>query len=59
MITMEDIVREGHPALRKIAKEMSHPITPDERTLAEEMMAFLKNSQDPELSEKLGLRAGV
>lgn len=59
MITMEDIVREGHPALRKIAKEMSHPITPDERTLAEDMMAFLKNSQDPELSEKLGLRAGV
>lgn len=59
MITMEDIIREGHPALRQRAKKVEIPISQDVKDLGQEMMTFLVNSQDPELSEKYDLRAGV
>ncbi|MGP6146980.1 peptide deformylase [Jeotgalibaca sp. A122] len=59
MLTMDNIVREGHPALREVAKPLTFPLSEEERTLAHEMMAFLENSQDPNISEEYGLRAGV
>lgn len=59
MLTMENIVREGHPALREIAEPLSFPLSEEDLTLVNEMMEFLENSQDPEISEEMGLRAGV
>ncbi|GAE91807.1 peptide deformylase [Gracilibacillus boraciitolerans JCM 21714] len=59
MITMEDIVREGHSALTQVAKEVELPPTDDEKNTLKEMIQFLKNSQDEELAEKYNLRAGV
>jgi len=59
MITMKDIVREGHPSLEKVAAEVSLPINDEEKTLLEDMLQFLKNSQDDELAAKYDLRAGV
>lgn len=59
MITMKDIIREGHPTLRKVAKEVALPLSPELVEKGEEMLTFLKNSQDPELAEKLELRGGV
>lgn len=59
MITMKDIVREGHPSLRKVAKEVDLPISEEEKELLEEMLLFLKNSQDEEIASKYKLRAGV
>ncbi|MGX7420063.1 peptide deformylase [Carnobacterium gallinarum] len=59
MITMEDIIREGHPTLRETAKNVAFPLTNDEEQLCKDMMEFLKNSQDPELAEKYNLRGGV
>ncbi|WP_197046675.1 peptide deformylase [Oceanobacillus salinisoli] len=59
MITMKDIVREGHPSLEKIAEEVSLPINNEEKQLLEEMVTFLKNSQDEEIAKKYNLRAGV
>src|SRR5699024_10505831 len=59
MITMKDIVREGHPSLEAVAKEVEVPITEEEKQLLEKMLAFLKNSQDEEIAEKYNLRAGV
>lgn len=59
MITMDDIIREGHPTLREVAKEVALPLTDDDITLGNEMLTFLKNSQDPETAEKYGLRGGV
>lgn len=59
MITMDDIVREGHPTLREVAKEVSFPLSAEDKELGNKMSEFLKNSQDPELSEKYGLRGGV
>ena len=59
MIKMEDIVREGNPALRTVAKDLTFPLTKENQKLAVDMMKFLENSQDNELAEKYELRAGV
>lgn len=59
MILMKDIVREGHPALRTRAKEVEFPLSDEERKLAEDMLEFLKNSQNPEIAEKYELRSGI
>ncbi len=59
MITMDDIIREGHPTLRAVAKEVTFPISEEERQLGNEMMEFLENSQDPVKAEELDLRGGV
>lgn len=59
MITMDDIIREGHPSLKKVAKEITFPLTAEQKEKAEEMLQFLKNSQDTEIAEKYQLRGGV
>lgn len=59
MITMDDIVRDYHPTLREKAKKIEFPISDDLKNLADDMIEFLKNSQDPEMAEKYQLRPGV
>ncbi|MBC8922216.1 peptide deformylase, partial [Escherichia coli] len=59
MLTMDDIVREGHPALREVATEVTFPLSDEEKKLGRDMLEFLINSQDEELAEKYGLRGGV
>lgn len=59
MILMKDIVREGHPALRKVAEEVNFPLTPVEKKLCEDLLEYIKNSQDDELCERFGLRPGI
>lgn len=59
LIDMNDIIREGNPTLRKVAEEVTFPLSEKEEILGEKMMQFLKHSQDPIMSEKLGLRGGV
>lgn len=59
LIDMNDIIREGHPTLRLKAEETSLPLSDQDIILGEKMMQFLKNSQDPVIAEKLGLRGGV
>jgi len=59
MILMEDIIREGHPTLRTKAEEVKFPLSEDDRKLANDMLEYLVNSQDPVLAEKYGLRPGV
>ena len=59
MITMKDIVREGHPSLTKVAKEVTFPLSDEEKQLLQDMLTFLKNSQDEEIAKKYKLRAGV
>ncbi|GGG20568.1 peptide deformylase 2 [Lysinibacillus alkalisoli] len=59
MLTMDDIILEGHPTLKERAVEMTFPLTDEERATAEAMLTFLKNSQDPELAEKYNLRSGI
>ncbi|MBB6454957.1 peptide deformylase [Salirhabdus euzebyi] len=59
MITMDDIVREGHPVLREKAKEVSLPPSKEDKETLEEMLQYLKNSQDEEIATKYNLRPGV
>ncbi|WP_430786222.1 peptide deformylase [Virgibacillus flavescens] len=59
MLTMKDIVREGHPSLREVAKEVPIPATSENAKLLEEMLLFLKNSQDDEIAREFDLRPGV
>lgn len=56
---MKDIVREGHPALRKTAKEVVMPPSEEDIHTLKKMLEFLKNSQDEELCKKYNLRPGV
>ncbi|MFS0782465.1 peptide deformylase [Bacillus sp. 1P06AnD] len=59
MITMKDIVLEDQPVLRQVAKEVALPATEEEKSIARSMLEYLKNSQNREIAEKYGLRAGV
>lgn len=59
MLTMEDIVREGHPALRKKSVDAKLPLSDNDKQTLDDMMIYLKHSQDEELAEKYNLRAGV
>ncbi|MCH4171051.1 MAG: peptide deformylase [Lactobacillus sp.] len=59
MILMKDIVRDGDPVLRQVAKKVEFPLSDEDRQLAADMMNYLVNSQDPKIAEKHQLRAGV
>lgn len=59
MITMENIIREGHPTLRKIAEEVALPASEQDKNTLVDMLEYVKNSQEPEISKKYGLRPGI
>lgn len=59
MLTMKDIIMEGHPILREKAKEVDLPPTDEEKEILAEMLQFLKNSQDEKIAKKYNLRGGV
>ena len=59
LIDMDDIIREGNPTLRAVAADVTFPLSDEDIILGEKMMQFLKNSQDPVMAEKMGLRGGV
>lgn len=59
MILMKDIVREGHPALRKQSDSLSFPLTKEMYKLGEDLLEYVINSQDTEMSEKHNLRPGI
>lgn len=59
MITMKDIIREGHETLRKRSDEVSLPVSDSVKKTLTEMRTFLVNSQSPEIAEQYELRPGV
>lgn len=59
MLLMNDIVRDGHPALRKKSSEVNFPLSTEDKKLLDDMKTFILNSQDEETAEKHQLRAGV
>ncbi|NEY70409.1 peptide deformylase [Bacillus mesophilus] len=59
MITMNDIIREGHPTLRQVAEEVPLPASDEDKKTLKEMIEFVINSQNPELAAKYQLRAGI
>ncbi|WP_078554973.1 peptide deformylase [Bacillus alkalicellulosilyticus] len=59
MLTMKDIIREGHSVLRKVADHVEIPVSPDDMKIAKQMIEFVINSQDPDIAEKYDLRPGI
>ena len=59
MITMKDIVLEGHPVLREVAKDVTLPASLEDQEIARKLLEYVINSQDPVISEKYGLRPGI
>lgn len=59
MITMDDIVREGHKVLRQRAAEVSLPLSDEDKSTLQSMLEYVINSQDEEISAKYGLRPGI
>ena len=56
---MHDIVRDGDPVLRQVAKPLTFPLSDEDKKFANEMMQYLIDSQDPKIAQKHQLRAGV
>lgn len=59
LITMDDIVREGHPVLREKAREIELPASKEDKETLKKMIEFVINSQNPEIANKYGLRPGI
>ncbi len=59
LILMKDIVRDGDPVLRRVSDDLTFPLSDHYKKLADDMMEYLINSQDPKIAEKHQLRAGV
>ena len=59
MLLMKDIIQDGHPTLRKRAKEVPLPLSDEDFNTLKEMMELVVNSQDDELAEKYKLRPSV
>ena len=41
MLTMKDVIREGDPILRNVAKEVSLPASEEDTTTLKEMIEFV------------------
>jgi peptide deformylase len=59
MILMKNIIREGHPTLTKVAKDVRIPLSKSDKKTLSDMLEFIKNSQNDELVEKYELRPAV
>lgn len=59
MLTMEDIIRDGHPTLRKVAEEVPLPASDEDKQVLASLLEYVINSQDEEISSAYGLRPGI
>ena len=59
MITMKNVIREGHPTLYKVAKEVRLPLSSQDKKLLKDLLQYVINSQDDEIAEKYELRPAV
>lgn len=59
MLTMKDVIREGHPTLALKSKEVEIPLSSEDKETLKLMMEFLENGQNAEMAEKYELRPGV
>lgn len=59
MIKMKDIILEGHPTLNKKAQDVNLPLSKRDKDLIIDLMNYVDNSNNPEISEKYDLRPAV
>ena len=59
MLTMKDVVREGHVSLSTVAKPVAIPLQEEDVKLMKDMLQFVINSQNPQLAQRYKLRESV
>ena len=59
MILMKDIIKEGNHILRTKCVDVELPLSKEDEDAINNMIEYLENSQDEELSKKYDLRPGV
>jgi len=59
MIMMKDIIQEGDPILRKRSENVPLPLNNKDLETLRQMMEYIVNSQDEEISKQYGLRPAV
>lgn len=59
MLTTKDIIREGHETLRKKAQLVKVPVSQEDKIVLLDMLGYVINSQNEEMSKKYSLRPGV
>lgn len=59
MLKTKDILDEKDKRLRQVSKEVTFPLTKEDRDLIDTMIKYLHDSQIEELSEKYDLRPGM
>lgn len=59
MILMKDIIREGDPRLRAVSSEVELPPSQEDINLANSLLEYVINSQNPEIAAEYGLRSGI
>lgn len=53
------IIKEGHPTLAQVAKEVPIPLTEEDKATLKQMMMHIKMSQIPEIAEREGIQPGI
>ena len=59
MLSMKNVIDDKNPLIREKSKEVSLPLSDDDRLTLMEMYQYLVDSQDEEKAEKYDLRPGV
>jgi peptide deformylase len=59
MLTMEDIIRDGHPSLRIVAAYVPMPPSEEDRQILYSLLEYVINSQNVEIAEQYGFRPGI
>ena len=59
MILMKDIIREGNPLLHEKSVDVQIPLTDEDENILNDMIEYIDNSIDEEISAKYDLRPAV
>ncbi|MBM7703387.1 peptide deformylase [Metabacillus iocasae] len=59
MITMKDIIKEGHPTLKQPAAEVPLPASETDKATLQSLIDYVINSQNPDIASQYGLRPGI
>jgi peptide deformylase len=59
MITMKDVIREGHPNLNKVSEPVKVPLSNEDKKLLVDLLNYVKHSTDEAMLEKYDLRPSV
>jgi peptide deformylase len=59
MLTMKDVIREGHPTLSLVAKEVLLPLSEEDKTLLIALHEYVINSTDEQMLKTYDFRPSV